>query len=76
MAVTLVIGHRADISASLFSPGYSMASVIANEFAEATTSMYTSALIEVALVLFVVTILLNALARLIVWSVTRRYAST
>ena len=76
MAVTMVIGNRADISASLFSPGYSMASVIANEFAEATTSMYTSALIEVALVLFVVTILLNALARLIVWSVTRRYAST
>ena len=76
MAVTTVIGNRADISASLFSPGYSMASVIANEFAEATTSMYTSALIEVALVLFVVTILLNALARLIVWSVTRRYAST
>ena len=76
MAVTMVIGNRADISASLFSPAYSMASVIANEFAEATTSMYTSALIEIALVLFVVTIFLNALARFIVWSVTRRYKTS
>jgi len=73
MAVTLVIGNRAQISASLFSPAYSMASVLANEFAEATTDMYTSALIEVALVLFVVTVILNALARLIVWSFTRRF---
>jgi phosphate transport system permease protein len=73
MAVTMVIGNRSDISASLFNPAYSMASVIANEFAEATTDTYTSALIEVALVLFVVTVILNALARLIVWSVTRRY---
>ena len=73
MAVTMVIGNRADISASLFSPGYSMASVIANEFAEATTPVYTSALIEIALVLFVVTIILNAAARLIVWSVTKRF---
>jgi phosphate transport system permease protein len=73
MAVTMVIGNRADISASLFHPAYTMASVIANEFAEATTAMYTSALVEVAFVLFAVTIVLNALARLIVWSVTRRY---
>ncbi|HUI09405.1 MAG TPA: phosphate ABC transporter permease subunit PstC [Bacteroidota bacterium] len=75
MAVTLVIGNRSQIAASLFAPSYSMASVIANEFAEATTDMYTSALIEVALVLFVVTVILNAFARLIVWSVTRRYKS-
>lgn len=75
MAVTMVIGNRAEISASLFSPAYSMASVIANEFAEAATPLYTSALIEIALVLFLVTILLNMLARLIVWSVTRRFAS-
>jgi phosphate transport system permease protein len=75
MAVTMVIGNRSEISASLFSPGYSMASVIANEFAEASSSMYTSALIEIALVLFVMTIILNALARLIVWSVTRRFKS-
>jgi phosphate transport system permease protein len=53
-----------------------MASVIANEFAEATSKMYTSALIEVAFVLFVLTIVLNALARLIVWSVTRRFKTT
>jgi phosphate transport system permease protein len=50
-----------------------MASVIANEFSEATSSMYTSALIEIAFVLFVMTIILNALARIIVWSVTRRF---
>lgn len=75
MAVTLVIGNRSEISASLFNPSYSMASVIANEFSEATSSMYTSALIEIALVLFVVTIILNALARLIVWSVTRRFTT-
>jgi phosphate transport system permease protein len=73
MAVTMVIGNRSEISASLFSPGYSMASVIANEFAEASSSMYTSALIEIAFVLFVLTIILNALARLVVWSVTRRF---
>ena len=73
MAVTLVIGNRSQIVASLFAPGYSMASVLANEFAEATTDMYTSALIEIALVLFLVTVVLNALARLIVWGVTRRY---
>ena len=74
MAVTMVIGTRPEIAASLFSPSYTMASVLANEFAEATTSMYTSALIEIALVLFVVTVILNALARLIVWSFTRRFA--
>ena len=73
MAVTMVIGNRSEISASLFNPAYSMASVIANEFAEASSSMYTSALIEIALVLFVLTIVLNALARLVVWSVTRRF---
>ncbi len=74
MAVTMVIGNRPQISASLFDPGYSMASVLANEFAEATSNMYTSALIEIALVLFIVTIILNALARLIVWSFSRRFA--
>lgn len=75
MAVTMVIGNRPDISWSLFDPGYSMASVIANEFAEATTALYTSALIEIALLLFVVTLFLNAMARLIVWSVTRKFKS-
>lgn len=76
MAVTMVIGNRAEIAASLFSPASSMASVIANEFAEATSDLYTQALIEVALILFGVTIVLNALARLIVWSTTKRFSST
>jgi phosphate transport system permease protein len=74
MAVTMVIGNRPEISRSLFDPGYSMASVIANEFAEATTALYTSALIEIALLLFLVTVILNAIARFIVWSVTRKFA--
>ncbi|HVA24995.1 MAG TPA: phosphate ABC transporter permease subunit PstC [Chloroflexota bacterium] len=68
MAVTMVIGNRADISASLFHPSYTMASVIANEFTEATYDLYVSALVEVGLVLFVVTVLMNAAARLLVWS--------
>ncbi len=69
MAVTMVIGNRPEISASLFAPGYTMASMIANEFAEATSDLYLSALIEVGLLLFVVTVIVNALARLLVWSV-------
>jgi phosphate transport system permease protein len=69
MAVTMVIGNRAEISASLFAPGYTMASMIANEFAEATSDLYLSALVEVGLLLFVVTVIVNALARLLVWSV-------
>jgi phosphate transport system permease protein len=73
MAVTMVIGNRPDISASLFNPAYSMASVIANEFSEATSELYVSSLIEIALILFIVTIILNACARLIVWSVTRKF---
>jgi len=76
MAVTLVIGNRPEISTSLLNPSYSMASVLANEFAEATSDVYVGALIEIALLLFVVTIILNALARLIVWGVTRKFAST
>ncbi|HTX18849.1 MAG TPA: phosphate ABC transporter permease subunit PstC, partial [Bacteroidota bacterium] len=73
MAVTMVIGNRPEISASLLAPGYTMASVIANEFTEATSDMYVSSLIEIALLLFVVTVLLNAAARLIVWSVTKKF---
>jgi phosphate transport system permease protein len=71
MAVTMVIGNRPEIAKSLFAPGYTMASVLANEFSEATGDTYLSALIEIGLALFVVTILVNALARLLVWSVTR-----
>jgi len=72
MAVTMVIGNRPTISASLFEPGYTMASVLANEFTEATSDTYLSALIEIALVLFVITLIVNSLARLLVWSVTRK----
>src|SRR3979490_3037653 len=71
MAVTMVIGNRPEIAKSLFAPGYTMASVIANEFSEATGDLYLSALVEVGLALFIVTIIVNALARLMVWSVTR-----
>ena len=71
MAVTMVIGNRPEISKSLFAPGYTMASVLANEFTEATGDLYLSALIEIGLALFLVTIVVNALARLLVWSVTR-----
>jgi phosphate transport system permease protein len=71
MAVTMVIGNRPEIAKSLFAPGYTMASVLANEFSEATGDLYLSALIEIGLALFLVTILVNALARLMVWSVTR-----
>ncbi|HEY6337802.1 MAG TPA: phosphate ABC transporter permease subunit PstC [Candidatus Sulfotelmatobacter sp.] len=71
MAVTMVIGNSTDISRSLFAPGYTMASVLANEFAEATSDMHLSALVEVGLALFLVTIVVNTLARLLVWTVTR-----
>jgi phosphate transport system permease protein len=71
MAVTMVIGNRPEIAKSLFAPGYTMASVLANEFSEATGDLYLSALIEIGLALFLVTIIVNALARFMVWSVTR-----
>jgi phosphate transport system permease protein len=71
MAVTMVIGNRPEIAKSLFAPSYTMASVLANEFSEATGDTYLSALIEIGLALFLVTIVVNALARLMVWSVTR-----
>ena len=71
MAVTMVIGNHPDIAKSLFAPGYTLASVIANEFSEATGDTYLSALIEIGLALFLVTIVVNAIARLLVWAVTR-----
>lgn len=71
MAVTMLIGNNVKISASLFSPAYTLASVIANEFTEATSNLYLSALIEIALVLFFVSILVNILARILIWSVSR-----
>ena len=71
MAVTMVIGNRPEIAKSLFAPGYTMASVIANEFSEATSDTYLSALVEVGLALFLVTIIVNILAQILVWTVTR-----
>jgi phosphate transport system permease protein len=71
MAVTMVIGNTPEIHRSLLSNGSSMASVIANEFAEASSDLHLSALMEIGLALFVVTIIVNAFARLLVWAVTR-----
>ena len=71
MAVTMLIGNRHEIAASLFAPGYTMAAAIANEFAEAVGNLHLSALTYVALVLFVVTVLVNAGARLMIWRVAR-----
>ena len=72
MAITMVIGNDSTLHASWFAPGYTIAAVIANEFAEATGKMYTSALVELGLVLFLVTIVINALARLMVLATTRK----
>ncbi len=70
MAVTMVIGNRAEIPTSLFSPAYTLASLIANEFAEATAPLHIGALIGAGLVLLVLTIIINAIARLLIWRVT------
>jgi len=72
MAVTMVIGNNPRIAASLFSPGYSIAAVLANEFSEATGNLYLSALIELGLVLFLLTFVLNGLARLLILVTTSR----
>ena len=69
MAVTMVIGNRAQIVPSLFAPANTMASVIANEFSEATYDLYVQALVEIGLVLLIVTVVINGLARLLVWRV-------
>jgi phosphate transport system permease protein len=71
MAVTMVIGNTPEVHRSLLANGSSMAAVIANEFTEAVTDMHLSALIEIGLALFIVTIIVNAIARLLVWAVTR-----
>jgi phosphate transport system permease protein len=71
MAVTMVVGNRPEIAKSLFAPGYTMASVIANEFSEATSDRYLSALVEVGLALFILTIVVNIMAQFLVWTVTR-----
>jgi phosphate transport system permease protein len=74
MAVTMVIGNSPKIALSLFAPQYTMAAVIANEFTEAADDLYLSALIEIGLVLFVITLAVNSLSRLLIWSMTRSVA--
>jgi phosphate transport system permease protein len=71
MAVTMVIGNRHEVAASVFAPGYTMAAAIANEFAEAVGDLHLSALAYVALVLVLVTVVVNAGARLLIWRVAR-----
>ena len=75
MAVTMLIGNRHEVSASLLQPGYTIAAAIANEFSEAVSDIHLSALFFVGAVLFVITILVNALARLLVWRVARGSAA-
>ena len=72
IAVTMVIGNNLDLTASILHPGYTMASIIANEFSEATYELYRESLIEIGLVLFAITLLLNIVARFLVWRVARR----
>ncbi len=71
MAVTMVIGNKVAITASLFSGGYTLAAVVANEFTEASYPLYTSALVEIGLVLFGLALTINLLARLMIWRMTR-----
>jgi len=72
MAVTMVIGNNPRISSSLYAPQHTMAAVIANEFSEADTSLYLSALVEIGLVLFVITLIVNAISRGLIWSMKRK----
>ena len=71
MAVTMVIGNNPKLSLSLFAPQYTMAAVIANEFTEAADELYLSALVEIGLVLFIITLVINSLSRLLIWSMSR-----
>jgi len=72
MAVTMVIGNNPTVSLSLFAPQYTMAAVIANEFTEATDDLHLHALFEIGLVLFVITLVVNAMSRMLIWSMNRR----
>jgi phosphate transport system permease protein len=72
MAVTMVIGNNPQVTASLFAPQYTMAAVIANEFTEAADELYLHALIEIGLLLFIITVAINALSRLLIWSMKKR----
>jgi phosphate transport system permease protein len=72
MAVTMVIGNNPRISPSLYAPQHTMAAVIANEFSEADTSLYLSALVEIGLVLFIITLIVNAMSRSLIWGMNRK----
>jgi phosphate transport system permease protein len=74
MAVTMVIGNTPQISLSLLSPAYTMPSVIANEFAETTSTLHASALMEIGLLLLAITLVINVMARLLLWGMTRQAA--
>ena len=74
MAVTMVIGNNPQISLSLFAPQYTMAAVIANEFTEAADDLYLAALVEIGLVLFIITVAINGLSRLLIWRMDRTRA--
>ena len=71
MAVTMVIGNNPKVSLSLFAPQYTMAAVVATEFAEAADELYLSALVEIGLVLFIITLIINSMSRLLIWSMAR-----
>ena len=71
MAVTMVIGNTPRVAVSLFAPQYTMAAVLANEFTEADTDLYLHALIEIGLLLFIITLVINVLSRLLIWSMGR-----
>jgi phosphate transport system permease protein len=68
----MVIGNNPKISTSLYAPQHTMAAVIANEFSEADTSLYLSALVEIGLVLFIITLIVNAISRGLIWSMNRQ----
>ena len=76
MAVTMVIGNNPRVSLSLFAPQYTMAAVLANEFTEAADELYLAALVEIGLVLFIITLIVNSLSRLLIWSMARTSTAT
>jgi phosphate transport system permease protein len=75
MAVTMVIGNNPQVAASLFAPQHTMSAVIANEFTEAADALYLSALVEIGLVLFIITLLVNGLSRGLIWTMGRQQPS-
>lgn len=72
MAVTMVIGNSIEGSLSLLRPGYTMSSIIANEFAEAVSTLHSQSLVEIGLILFIMTLILNTIARFLVWQVAHQ----